>query len=656
GSGSFDGIGTAATFNQPQGIIYDGFGDLYISDGQNNEIRKIAVSTGAVSTIAGTTTPGSANGTGIAAGFNNPAGLSFDASGNLYVADQQNNEIREIVIPNFYAVTVTDKNGCKSTASASALVYPVPKVTVSSGTSCIGAADTLIAHAIGTGPSTFSWSPPATGDTDLVFSDNIYSVTITDSVGCTASVSKSVVMNPTPTVTIIGNGAICSGINDTLIANASGVGALKYLWSTASTQDTVIATVTSIYSVTVIDNNGCESIAAKSVNADSLFTISISSNTIGGTTICSGLKDTLVASASGIGPFIYTWSTSGTQDTVLTTSAGIYSIAITDGAGCRDTASIRVIVNPSPTINLSGNVSVCAGINDTLIANATGIGTLAYFWSTLSTTDTVIVTATNVYSCTVTDSNGCNSTATKTVTINSLPGISVIGDIVGGTTICSGLKDTLTAKATGNGTFNYKWNTSGTNDTILVTLANTYSVTVTDKNGCMNSGSTTVTVNPTPTLTITGNNNISVGTADTLTASGATTYAWSTGSTNDSTIVKPTTSSKYTVIGKSADGCIDTASFTVIVTGVIDPASNNRTILYPNPTIGDVNLSFEMQGAGKDAVIKVIDNIGKEVLSEAARINNGKVITLNVNMLAQGMYFVKVITDDETQVVKFIKQ
>jgi PKD repeat protein len=578
-TGSIDGIGTAASFNQPQGITYDGFGNLYVGDGQNNEIRKIVMSTDAVSTIAGTTTSGSNDGTGTVASLYNPAGLGFDASGNLYVADQQNNEIRKIGVPNFYAVTVTDKNGCKSTASASALVYPGARVTISGGTSCIGSADTLIAHAIGTGPSIYSWSPAATGDTNLVFSDNVYSVTITDSVGCKAMASKSVIMNPTPTVTISGNTTICSGINDTLIANATGIGTFKYLWNNASTKDTIIATLTTVYSVTVIDNNGCGSIATKSVTADSLFAVGISSNTTGGAVICSGSEDTLVANAAGTGAFTYKWNTSETQDTIITSSAGIYSVTVVDALGCRDTASIRVVVNSLPTISVSGFAVICSGIDDTLTANATG-----------------------------------------------------------------------------NGTYTYKWNTGGTSDTILVKSSNTYNVLVTDTNGCQSNASVTVTINPTPTLTITGNNQLNTGNADTLTATGAATYSWNTGSTSDTAIVKPTISSKYTVIGKGADGCIDTASFMIVVTGVVDLISTDKTILYPNPTLGDVNLSFEMQGAGKHAVIGVIDAIGKEVMSENSEISNGKVITLNVTMLAQGIYFVKVTTDNEMQVVKFIKQ
>ena len=96
--GSADGIGVAASFNHPYGVALDGLGNLFVADANNNEIRKIVISTGVVSTLAGNTTAGSANGIGAAASFNYPTGVAADGLGNLYVADYNNNEIRKIVI------------------------------------------------------------------------------------------------------------------------------------------------------------------------------------------------------------------------------------------------------------------------------------------------------------------------------------------------------------------------------------------------------------------------------------------------------------------------------------------------------------------------------------------------------------------------------
>lgn len=96
-SGSADGIGGAAGFNYPTDVALSNDGaTLYVADSYNNEIRKIDLATGAVSTFAGSTTPGFVDGTGTAASFHYPKGVKLDRNGNFYIADFNNNAIRKI--------------------------------------------------------------------------------------------------------------------------------------------------------------------------------------------------------------------------------------------------------------------------------------------------------------------------------------------------------------------------------------------------------------------------------------------------------------------------------------------------------------------------------------------------------------------------------
>lgn len=97
-SGSADGTGTAASFNNPYALATDGSGNVYVCDFNNNKIRKIVIATGVVTTLAGNNTAGSTNGTGTSASFKGPNGIATDGNGNLYVADLLNHEIRKIVI------------------------------------------------------------------------------------------------------------------------------------------------------------------------------------------------------------------------------------------------------------------------------------------------------------------------------------------------------------------------------------------------------------------------------------------------------------------------------------------------------------------------------------------------------------------------------
>lgn len=96
-TGALDGTGTGASFNNPNGVVVDASGNVYVSDSSNNMIRKITPA-GVVTTIAGNGTKGSANGIGTSATFNFPNCVTIDAAGNLYIADQINNLIRKIVI------------------------------------------------------------------------------------------------------------------------------------------------------------------------------------------------------------------------------------------------------------------------------------------------------------------------------------------------------------------------------------------------------------------------------------------------------------------------------------------------------------------------------------------------------------------------------
>jgi len=119
-AGSNDGTGTAASFNAPSGIAIDSSGNIYVADTGNNMIRMIT-STGVVSTIAGLGLTGSANGTGTAASFNAPSGIAIDSKGNIYVADTGNNMIR-MIAPNYTVSTLAGTtqagyaNGLASTA------------------------------------------------------------------------------------------------------------------------------------------------------------------------------------------------------------------------------------------------------------------------------------------------------------------------------------------------------------------------------------------------------------------------------------------------------------------------------------------------------------------------------------------------------------
>jgi NHL repeat len=119
--GSSNGIGTAASFHFPFGMAVDPAGNLYVADQANHSIRKVVLSSGVVSTVAGSGSSGSANGSGLTASFNSPAGVAVDPAGNIYVADRVNHLIRQI----------------EGAAAGVSMVQPLPLLVAGFGL-CVG--------------------------------------------------------------------------------------------------------------------------------------------------------------------------------------------------------------------------------------------------------------------------------------------------------------------------------------------------------------------------------------------------------------------------------------------------------------------------------------------------------------------------------------
>lgn len=473
-----------------------------------------------------------------ATSFCTPGSVTLTASGGGNYAWSTGPTTAAITVStsNTYTVTVTTPaTGCSATASqvVTANTTPTGSITASGPTTfCSGNTVTLTA-ASGT---SYAWSTGATTAAITVGTSGTYTVTITGAGGCSATASQTVTVNPSPTASIAATSAntFCAGIIDTLTAS----GGTSYTWSTGATTASIYVTTSGTYTVTS-SNGTCTATASRVITVNPAPAAAATS-----TTTCYHVSASITASGGGT----YQWSTGATTAGLTIASPSItttYRVTVTNAAGCTATASGTITVD-SAAASVT-NPAVCEGLTATM--RATGGGT--YMWSTGSTTDTIQSLTAGVYAVTVTDPAGCSATASGIITVNPLPTPSV-----NDTTICPG----RTAKLTATGGSIYVWSTGATTTSITTGTAGTYTVTATNMGSCTATASGTVTVAATPAAAV-NNGVICSGNPATLTATGGTSYVWSTSATT-ATISAATTGS-YTVTVTNAATCTATATATV---------------------------------------------------------------------------------------------
>jgi hypothetical protein len=446
-----------------------------------------------------------------------------------------------------YTVTVTDAAGCTGTAATNLTVNPAPVVAASQlPYQCNGQA----ALSATPGFPAYAWSNGEGTPSITVNQPGSYTVTVTGASGCTATANVNAIIPSAPQVSITGNPNICENTNSILSATP---GFASYLWSTGQGGPSISVSSTGTYFVTVTDNFACTGTASFNVSVQP----SPEPEITGPTQICAG--GTAVFTATG-GPFAtYFWSNGGQTPTITTAAPGNYGLTVTDASGCSGTASVDLTVGNSLNIALTELPYLCNG-EITLDA---GAGFQSYSWSNGSSTQLVTVTSNGNFTVTVTDATGCSGSATATVNIPLQPQVGINGQ----NQICEGESTVLTASA---GFANYLWSNGQQNPSITVTATDTYSVTVTDFDGCQATASFILAVNPSPQPNITGAATICQNSSTVLSAAGNfQTWAWSNGETTPE--ITASTAGDYTVTVTNASGCTGTDAFQVNVSTSLQP-------------------------------------------------------------------------------------
>lgn len=392
-----------------------------------------------------------------------------------------------------------------------------------------------------------------------VQSSGAFTVTANLGNNCFLSAIANVSVNPSPTLSISGGtAAVCQGVPVTLTVS----GATSYSWSNNSTATTATYAPLQNTTVTVTGfttGNSCPGSAVRTITVNPNPTLTVS----GPVDLCPGGTTTL----SVTGADTYSWSNGNTTNTTVISPASttVISVVGTNTLGnCITTTNASVTIYPFPTLSISGSNTVCSGNSVTLTAG----GATSYSWSNGSTGSINIVQPSGNSTYTLTGSSSpanCSNTAVFSITTAPSPTLVTSPS----PSICAGKTATLFA----SGASNYLWNSSIGGPLIVVAPPQTtnYTVTGTGSNGCTTDAFVTVYVTPPPFVVISGTNTSCAGDLINLTASGSSTYSWSTGSQQPGISVSPTSNTTYSVVGYSAIGCSNTAFINITV--------------YPIPTV-----------------------------------------------------------------------
>lgn len=485
--------------------------------------------------------------------------LSANGAGSYIWNNGQTASSISVSTSGSYTYTLTAANGCSTTSAATIVTAaPMPIVSAIAGSNsvCVGATQQYTNATTG-GVWSSSNANVASVDANgqisgLQGGTATINYTVTNSGACSTTVTKQVLVQAVPTPQVFTNGptTFCPGASVVLTAENADA----YVWSTGETSQSIAVTTGGPVTVQTT-HQGCSATSAPVLI--SLYSVSNPIVTTNNVAICQGTAATLSSSTAAS----YLWSNGSTNSSINVSTAGNYSVTVTDANGCTASSAplaIAVSSNPTVAISAAGSTSFCQGQSVTLNSNTNGT---SYVWSNGATTPSITATTSGIYFVTVTNAAGC-STVSNEILVNAQTSFTPSITAVSPTTVCAGAYATLVASPGAS----YVWSNGQTTQGVNVGLNGPVTVTVTNTQGCTGtSAPINVTVLPVPTTTISASGPLTFceGGSVTLTAGGANTYVWANNSTSvTQTIMSPGT---YVVTGYGANGCPDLAEVVVTV-------------------------------------------------------------------------------------------
>jgi hypothetical protein len=574
--GVFDGPGvTGTTFNplfagQGTHTVTYSFTDL--NGCSNVDSQTVIVNASPIATISGLNTTYCED-AAIVTLTGNPSGGTFSGQGII-----GNDFNPSIAGPGQFMITYTvnGTGGCSSVANQNVVVNALPAVSLSGILSnyCLSQTQAFVLTGVPTGGTfsgpginnnTFTPSLAGIGQHTLVYA-------YTDANGCSNQSVLQTTVNSNPIVSFTGLPAsLCEGGSSITLSGIPGGGTFVGPGITGSVfSPSSLSPGSQTITYTFIDNFGCSGNSTQSTQINSLPPVSILG--LDPSYCTTSLGDILVGSPVG-GSFVGSGIVGSTFDpSIAVIGLNTITYSYTDANGCSSSTTASTQVSPVPSISISsqtGATSICSG-SDLMLTATPGFVSYSWFDSngSLGTNQSILVSQSGLIQVVGLTSFGCQSdTGTITITVSAPPIVNLGND----TSICSLGSLALNA---GLGFSSYLWNTGATSSSITANGPGTYTVTVTDQNGCQGSDAIVVSQSNTVNVTIVPDgptNFCQGGTVNLATSQAFDSYMWSNGQTGSS--IDVTLSGIYSVSVMTPEGCLgNSANITVTVSPAPNPS------------------------------------------------------------------------------------
>ncbi len=513
-------------------------------------------------------------------------------------ADGPTTEDRSGLAAGSYSVTVTDANGCTATTGATIgqptqLMASQTHIDVKCNGNSTGSIDVTVTG--GTTPYSFKWGDGPTTEDRSGLAAGSYSVTVTDAHGCTATtgatINQPTLLQASETsvdVKCFGNS---TGSIDVTVTG--GTTPYSFKWADGPTTEDRSGLAAGGYSVTVTDANGCTATTGATINQPTLLQASETSVDVKCFNGSDGSID--VTATGGTTPYSFKWADGPTTEDRTGLSAGSYSVTVTDANGCTATTGATIGQPPQLQASATHTDVKCNGGNDGAIDVTVTGGTTPYSfkWADGPTTEDRSGLTAGSYSVTITDANGCTTTSGATINeATTLQASATHGDVK----CFNGSDGSIDVTVTGGTTpYSFKWADGPTTEDRSGLAAGSYSVTVTDANGCK--ATTGATINQ-PTLLQASATHVDVkcfngsdGSID-VTASGGTppySFKWADGPTSEDRSGLPIGS--YSVTVTDANGCTATTGATIGQPNLLVASQTHVDVLCHGASTGSIDVT-----------------------------------------------------------------